>query len=67
MFDKNSKYMLKIIGEGSDKTELLKIIKNNNLRVEIESNVDNELLLKEMNNMYFIFPHQLLKVIQKLS
>ena len=52
-FDKNSKFMLKIIGEGKNKTELLKIIKNNNLRVEIESNVDNELLIKEMNKYVF--------------
>jgi len=52
-FDKNSKFMLKIIGEGKNKAELLKIIKNNNLRVEIESNVDNELLIKEMNKYVF--------------
>jgi glycosyltransferase involved in cell wall biosynthesis len=55
IFQKNSKFKLKIIGEGYQEEDLKSLIKSNDLNVSIHKNLDNKKLIKEMNNYkYYI-------------
>jgi glycosyltransferase involved in cell wall biosynthesis len=55
MFQKNSKFKLKIIGEGYQEKDLNSLIKSNDLNVSIHKNLDNKKLIKEMNkHKYYI-------------
>ena len=50
LFTKESNFSLKIIGSGPEKEELKKLIHNDDLKVSIVDNLNNEDVKKEMNN-----------------
>jgi len=50
LFTKESNFSLKIIGSGPEKEELEELIHNNDLKVSIVDNLNNEDIKKEMNN-----------------
>ena len=55
IFQNNSKFKLKIIGEGYQEDHLKSLIKSNNLNVSIQNNLDNKKLIEEMNKYkYYI-------------
>ena len=54
-FNKDCNFSLKIIGSGPEKEELKELISNNELKVSIVDNLNNEDIKKEMNNYkYYI-------------
>ena len=55
IFQNNSKFKLKIIGEGYQEDHLKSLIKSNDLNVSIQNNLDNKKLIEEMNKYkYYI-------------
>lgn len=50
LFTKDTNFSLKIIGSGPEKKELENIIQNNDLKVSIIDNLNNEEIKKAMNN-----------------
>tara|TARA_B100000902_G_scaffold44957_1_gene52569 strand:+ start:125 stop:1246 length:1122 start_codon:yes stop_codon:yes gene_type:complete len=50
LFTKDSDFSLKIIGSGPENKELKELIRNNELKVSIVDNLNNEDIKKEMNN-----------------
>ena len=65
LFTKESNFSLKIIGSGPEKEELKERIHNNDLKVSIIDNLNNEDIKKEMNNYKYYLSSSSLKEIQK--